>query len=66
MFLVFVLTGNQIQLERQDKSLRMPPTIQNCGDELLRYDSVMNKNGDHTIIYGNSRQYPCFMITFGN
>lgn len=27
MFLVFVLTGNQIQLDRQDKSLRMPPTI---------------------------------------
>ena len=62
MFVVFVLVGNSIKLDNHDSTLRMPPLIP--GSQTERYDSVMNADGTHTIIYGNTRQYPAFLITY--
>ena len=62
MFLCFVLTGNQVKLQNQDRSLRLPPLLP--GDQSKRYDSVLNNDGTHTIVYANQRQYPAFLIRY--
>jgi Poly(ADP-ribose) polymerase catalytic domain len=62
MFLVFVIVGNAVRLPQHDQSLRLPPLLP--GEQINRYDAVMNGNGDHTIIYSNTRQYPAFLITY--
>jgi hypothetical protein len=62
LFLVFVLAGNAIKFPNQDRTLRMPPNLPD--GSFNRYDSVMNNDQSHTIIYNNQRQMPAFLIKY--
>lgn len=62
IFLVWVNQGKACRMSAPDQSLRLPPLLGT--DQVQRYDSVLNAQGDHTIIYSNTRQYPGFLITY--
>ena len=62
--MVFVLVGDAARMPNPDSSLRIPPLKNPEEPSSGRYDSLINKHGDHVIIYENYRQYPAFLITY--
>ena len=65
MFVAFVLPGESAKDPRNDpRKLRIPPLRNEFSDSVERYDSVMNRDGTHTIIYANKKSYPAYLIRY--
>ena len=62
MFVCFVLPGETVQDPQNKKKLRIPPFKNK--EENVRYDSVGQLNGSHTIVYSNAKSYPAYLVSY--
>mmetsp|Transcript_894 Transcript_894/g.1219 ORF Transcript_894/g.1219 Transcript_894/m.1219 type:complete len:146 (-) Transcript_894:106-543(-) len=64
MFLCYVLPGHSAYDPPNPTTLRIPPLLHPGTERADRFDTVMNRDRDHTITYSNAKSYPAYLINY--